>query len=640
MNDREMFIVTALRKAEQEYVTCTELASGLSVSTKTVQKDIKNIRLILRRYGAEICSKSNRGYQLKITDPTAFRALFEEEEIPEEDLSDDLIRSRIIISRLLEKEEGLKAEDLCEEMFISRTRMTNDLKIVRDLLSEYHLQLSHKPYKGMSIVGNEVDKRKIIISEKLQLPNIFDHTAYEENLVKSVTGILMNILMQEHYLLSDVVIENLVFYLTVSINRIRQGMSIQTVDIRHSMIRGHELSIAEKIAKKIQAELSVSFSYEEVACLAFEIQSNRFYEQDHHMDLVSDEMEELVSELLEDVLAKHGLDFRNDIDLRISLALHLTPLILRLKGNAQLRNVMYRDIVSRFPYAFDIAQTMAAFISKKYSVRVTNDEAAYIAVYINLALTYTQQTSTQKKVLIVSSSRRGNTLMLRYMFMDRFKDSISQLDVVNLSEIYQVNFDEYDVIFTTSPEYEGIPKAVRAYHINYFLTEEDYEIIFRALNPQKNRIRFDQFFSEEAFYQGCAQSKEELLRKLVDIAASKRKGLNAEELYQSVLERESLGITCFENRIAIPHPNGMIREDTIIVFASLDKPLQWDRDHSIRLVFLVCVKENDNENLKKFYDGLALLLGDEKLVEEVLKCRSFSQILEIFRQMNHRLLLS
>ncbi len=99
---------------------------------------------------------------------------------------------------------------------------------------------------------------------------------------------------------------------------------------------------------------------------------------------------------------------------------------------------------------------------------------------------------------------------------------------------------------------------------------------------------------------GKTSSKKRLFMDLGDIAASAY-GLNAEEVVDALLERESLGPTGVGNGVALPHARLPELEKVVGVFVRLENPVDFDSvdRQPVDLVFgLFAPKEAGVEHLK------------------------------------------
>ncbi|WP_434127399.1 helix-turn-helix domain-containing protein, partial [Enterococcus faecium] len=71
--------------------------------------------------------------------------------------NDDFV-SRII-EFFIQEETYIKSEMLCERLFISQSKLSQELKKLRRILSHYQLSIQTKPYYGMKLSGSEFDLR-------------------------------------------------------------------------------------------------------------------------------------------------------------------------------------------------------------------------------------------------------------------------------------------------------------------------------------------------------------------------------------------------------------------------------------------------------------------------------------------------
>ncbi|MHB9031041.1 MAG: PTS sugar transporter subunit IIA, partial [Candidatus Latescibacterota bacterium] len=77
-------------------------------------------------------------------------------------------------------------------------------------------------------------------------------------------------------------------------------------------------------------------------------------------------------------------------------------------------------------------------------------------------------------------------------------------------------------------------------------------------------------------------SKETAIRILIERIAETHHGLDAEHLYQKVMEREAMTSTAFPNGVAIPHARIEHFEDLVIAVL-----VPADKVDSIRIMFLI-----------------------------------------------------
>lgn len=144
------------------------------LSLRSIQTDIAEIKETIKEHGLYIENNKNCICMSITNQETA--NIFMNSIIQDYNLNqffeDQSSRISYIISRLLDSNDYLKSADLADEMYISRSQISNDIKLAKNMLSSYHLTLISKPYYGIKIIGKENDIRNYIIQEKLKIKNL------------------------------------------------------------------------------------------------------------------------------------------------------------------------------------------------------------------------------------------------------------------------------------------------------------------------------------------------------------------------------------------------------------------------------------------------------------------------------------
>lgn len=632
--DRQNGILKLLLSLKSgEYVKGQELAQNLGVSTKTIQQEIKYLKYGLSQYGVTIEAMTNKGYRLRIDGSEQYeelqKMLEQQDRLAEEDKKSYVSG---IVGQLLTHGDYIRVQDLADRMFVSESKLSKSLKHVRKLLEEYDLLLEHKPYRGIRISGMEENIRRLIALEGIPVYGVCEASGQRIQLTNTLADIIIQTLTDERYLMSDVVLENLVLHTYIAIERVRDNHFVSLSAETNRMVGAHAVKMAKKIAQEISEKIGENLPYAEVEYLALYLQAEKYNDS---TQAITDDAEKTVYSMLEYIREKMGIDLSNDVDLRISLALHINPMLVRAQNNFQFKNQLLDEIVASYPLSYDIALTGASYLWENYGIRLNSDEVSYLAVYFTLSLHNQVELQDRKKVLIISSQRRGNSLMMKHMFLKKFSDRIEKLDFVNISEIKTVNMDAYDVVFTTAIEFENIPKGIT--RINYFLGGQDCRIIAEKLDGDGKYRRFEDFFVRELLLSGGSYAgKEELLREMTALAVKKYPNLDAEDLYESIMEREQCGLTCFGKGIAVPHPNKLVEnEESFAVIAMLDQEIPWNAKEMVSLVFLICIRSDDTKNLKQLFHGVSLLLSNEDIKAEIMKHRDYDDLYQYVKSLEY-----
>lgn len=593
------------------------------LSLCSIQTDIAEIKETIKEHGLYIENNKNCICMSITNQETA--NIFMNSIIQDYNLNqffeDQSSRISYIISRLLDSNDYLKSADLADEMYISRSQISNDIKLAKNMLSSYHLTLISKPYYGIKIIGKENDIRNYIIQEKLKIKNLvcdeITHSFSSHEHIDDINNIVIKILNHSHYIISDIALQNLILHIVTAVNRIKSGHLIHMDSLNISPVYAHVIEISKNILEKCADIYNFEFNDDEIFFLALNLYGKREFDK---QEFITDEINNLVFLGLYKIKEIFGLDFTSNLNLRISLGLHILPLLTRINTNMQLRNIMTFNIKQKYTLAYDLASTFTNTIIPS-DKKILDDEIAYVALHF---VNYIDENSPQKKkrMLIISSLRRSETILLQNNILRNFP-SIKEVKIISKNSLSTTNVNNYNVICTT--ENDIFINNNKIQKISYFLNDTDIkkiELLLDGFNGPKDIL---DCFSEDLFYYGDAPSKNAVIKWLYEMAY--KQGLADEKLYHSIMNHENVTSTYFGNYLAIPHPEIFLSETSFISVAILPKPILWD-DEYVDIVFLVSIQKN-NPNAFKLWSYLSFLISNNTTLEEIKKEPTFQNLSKV-----------
>ena len=593
------------------------------LSLRSIQTDIAEIKETIKEHGLYIENNKNCICMSITNQETA--NIFMNSIIQDYNLNqffeDQSSRISYIISRLLDSNDYLKSADLADEMYISRSQISNDIKLAKNMLSSYHLTLISKPYYGIKIIGKENDIRNYIIQEKLKIKNLvcdeITHSFSSHEHIDDINNIVIKILTHSHYIISDIALQNLILHIVTAVNRIKSGHLIHMDSLNISPVYAHVIEISKNILEKCADIYNFEFNDDEIFFLALNLYGKREFDK---LEFITDEINNLVFLGLYKIKEIFGLDFTSNLNLRISLGLHILPLLTRINTNMQLRNIMTFNIKQKYTLAYDLASTFTNTIIPS-DKKILDDEIAYVALHF---VNYIDENSPQKKkrMLIISSLRRSETILLQNNILRNFP-SIKEVKIISKNSLSTTNVNNYNVICTT--ENDIFINNNKIQKISYFLNDTDIkkiELLLDGFNGPKDIL---DCFSEDLFYYGDAPSKNAVIKWLYEMAY--KQGLADEKLYHSIMNHENVTSTYFGNYLAIPHPEIFLSETSFISVAILPKPILWD-DEYVDIVFLVSIQKN-NPNAFKLWSYLSFLISNNTTLEEIKKEPTFQNLSKV-----------
>lgn len=615
--ERQRNIINILAQNTDVYVTSKTLSAKCGVSLRTIKSDMQLIKSEICCNGGHIESVSSKGFKLVLDDPEKFEAYISE-------MNTNLLthsyyaqseRVSSIMAKLINDKKPLNYDNLADEFFISRSTLSNDIKIAKSVFSKYGLDIVSYKRKYFILQGDEKNIRQCIIKENLMIHsagiNKNDDISFDKN-VSTIKNILLESFIYHKIIISDFVFQNLIIHIYTSITRMKQNHYID--DSYHTQLGSsykHIQIIADEIMHNICRIYNVQFSKRESDLLAVHIQGKREIYDDKY---ISKEIDDFVANTLTTIKNLYGFDFLDDLSLRMSLSLHIYPLLSRIQSNLQIKNDIKYEIKQNYILPFDIASSFCYELSKKYKVEISEDEISYIALHF-LNATNNKISSKHLKIALFSAEKKSNTFIIRQKFNQWFGNDIEAFDIYSLNQ-RDVDVKKYDVIFSTD---KAFCENFNVVHLDLFLDESDYQKVEFAINGFKNADDFLKKFTPNLFFNRDFANKEEIIQFLCDKAAEEYH-LDS-SLYDSIIEHENINTSYFGHNIAILHPKEPITEKTFIAMNVLNKAIPWD-EHSVKLVMLVSIEKNNPKALTVWY-YLSFFISNQKIIDQILNMPTY-----------------
>lgn len=636
MNDQRR--IALLQQLSQDYdVTSEQLAATLEVSSRTIRTDLKELRSILLKHGADIITKPKYGSRLIIQDQAKYDALLKGLETKQDELPiTSAQRVQYLLEYLLASEDYVKLDDLCESLYISKSSISQDLKEVRSRLEDYNLKLVNRPNYGIKVIGREFDLRLCIANTTIDQISHLAPQGDKKEMLSRIAQTLRAVFGEHQFRMSDVSFQNLIVHIYIAIQRIEEGCYVPLAQEQlEEIAKESEFQIAEEIVRQLTKAFHVEIPISEIGYIAIHLASKKIVElnQDGTNNVIIDnEINDIVTKMLQDVYDSFKIDFKDDIELRMVLALHLVPFGVRMEYDMILRNPLLKEIKTRFTLAYSIAVAACDTLRKYYHKDILEDEIGYFALHFNLALERKKNRTTKKNILIVCSTGRGTAELLVYKFKEEFGKYLDEIHTSDVLHLNQVDFSNIDYLITTVPIPIHVPVPIL--EVTYFLEERDVAAVRSLLLKEKSSSML-KYFDERLFLCDLdASSKEDALKQMVQrIKEVKEVPRN---FYQAVMKREAQAVTEFGNLVAIPHPYKAVSKETFVCVAILKKPIKWEKK-KVQLIYLMSMEDNPNKNLQQFYKITSKLLVNQAYVKELIQKKDYQILLRMFHTIEEEL---
>lgn len=623
---REYNILDYFCKHPEEYITSKKLATILSVSDRTIKSDLASVKDYCNSLSfISLQSKKGKGTKLTIEDRVEFNSFFHKRILSKKETIDKENSSRVkkIILYLLSHNKPVIKYKLQEIFFISDSTLYQDMKQAKKLVEKYNLTVHYKKEQGYEIEGSEANKRKCILNEHLfRLSEDLNrnstlHIEYTTELTETVT----HILDKYEFSISDFLLQNLLMHISLTLHRI---------DKKHFIRELNEvMDVKDSIEYKISEEI-ISYYINESTFRDYNLKYEIYYLATNLMSkndlnnniIISEEIYSFIDDSLEKIKLKFGVDFTTESDFKNSIALHVAPLLTRIKLDMQLKSKLSTEIKQSFPVATNIASYLSQLIFDKFHLKVNDDEVSYLSSYFNYGLQRYSVIEKQKNILLISSLRRSETMLLKDKILTWFKNQVSDVTIVDPRKL-NMDISKFDAILTTEEHvsrYKG--SAVK---VNVFPDDQDFLKINLAINGFDSIHSIVSKFNKDLTFIGKVGSKEEMIDTLCGMAEKKYK-LNS-ELKESIYAREERGDTYFGDLIAMPHPLTPTTDQTFVALGLLDQPIEWANNEYVKLVILVSIEKNNPKSFQLWH-YLSSLVTNENMIEDLYDNLTYEHFIE------------
>ncbi|WP_235819574.1 BglG family transcription antiterminator [Caldifermentibacillus hisashii] len=493
---RQKDILILLSKSK-EPVTSSWIAKELGVSDRTIRNEIKLMQQNPESVGFQIKSTRGLGYTIKIIDAELFSNILNEISTEENNLAGDFAdkdtRVLYILRRLLLETGFIKLESFTEEMFVSLSTLQNDLKMVKEILDKYNLKLINRPHYGSRVVGDEYMKRLCLsnlLLERNQEAFLKEDSLQliDPKLFKKIKKIIIQKVNKYKIEISDISLENLATHIAIACGRIQEGFVIEELSDLLVDDYPFEKIVANEITKEVEDFAGLTFPDTEIDYIIVHLLGTKLL---HKKELVEfskfDEAGTIINCMIERLKSELNWDFSQDREFIQALTLHIRPAMNRLRYKMNIRNPLLNDIKKKYPAAFEGAIIASKCIENYLQMEVVEDEIAYIALHIGVALERMKLNKKKiKKVLIVCASGVGSAKLLSYRLQNLFSQELEIIDTINYYNLSSYDLSIIDLVISTIPIKEdlGIPVQV----VNTFLEDKDINLIKRILSTTQNEV--------------------------------------------------------------------------------------------------------------------------------------------------------
>ncbi|NCB33287.1 MAG: PRD domain-containing protein [Erysipelotrichia bacterium] len=624
---RQIKILEILSKEKVE-ISGKEIAAFLSVSSRTIRQDIKEIN----QENTECIKANKKGYYL--AQQASGMVNWTDKENSALDHS-----SVTLLYDLLINKKALSIDDLSEEYYMSTSSAVIWIGRINDYLNKYYLTLRSNANR-LYIDGSEYNKRSVISSIVVnEADSVIDRSdVLHANLITLVDmdGLkkIVNETVHKYKLfIDDYQIKSFILNLSIVVSRIKMGNAIDKQDVFGfdcrqlndlSMIVSELVEKTEKLEKIIITETETEY----IKMLLMGVLKPRFLHE--YLAQISTMYNEDVFSSIHNIVYKVFSYYMLNVnyeDWIPSFAVHVVAMINRCKLRIGISDDIKSNIKIICPFVYEVAVTLANEIGEKYEIDIPDNEISFIAVHIGYVIENNAHYNNSVNLTVYASEYHNiNNKLIEYLGEQYPECQINVYDQEKNPHIHN-----NDLLITTNEMHVSSQDIV---FISPFLRQIDKQRIEESIRIKKDRLNkcsvsnaLMQCFRKELFFKNIKFSqKSECISFLADQLI--KYGVVPSHYTNGVLKREELSSTAYFDAFAIPHSIEMNAYKTTIAVLVCSEPMAWD-DSKVHIVFMLAIEKKEREEFMKIYNGVIDSLCDYKKIDKILNAKDYIDFLNI-----------
>lgn len=627
MNQKYSRLLKVLLQSEIP-LTAKELSRRLSISERSVRSYVREINS-----DHTIIKAGRTGYDI-VQKKEALAVCTQVNEVPENFKE----RSLYMLKLWLIERTYYDIYTLAELLCVSDITLRNDIAKMNVVYEPFGISITMKN-DFPQLHGSEKNRRKVIshiINEEssqqfLNLSLLKD--SFPNLDVDQTVTLLQECFATHHFYLNDFALMNIVLHLIILLNRIYEGKTIE-VSEHEELNKDEYYDLVIDLQKKIQSKFSITLTEQEICELYHLIEANiqsPSMKENHAAILktIGEDFHQQLDIILHEVYDRYQMDLFQDA-FYYPFLLHCKNLMTRSLQQIMIRNPMKNSIMHAYPMLYDIAIYICMRLQKLYSIIISQDEAAYIAIHIGSEVERQKKDERILKAGLLCPDYHHLQKQLYFRIQSEFSDKLSIVEAYTTTE--DLKEEAFDFLITTIPL--TLTTNYPIVEIAYLPTKADYYRIYQAMSDLQDEAiyqllkkEFSKYFDPASFFtMDSLQNSQECISFLCHNLIEE--GCVEADYERYVWEREQAASTRF-TQLAIPHAvNVYAKKSRIAVLLSRDGIL-WD-DDSVHIVLLIAISQEDQKEFSKIYESITALFSDPVKLNHVRNAKDFQAFKDCF----------
>ncbi|WP_419824982.1 BglG family transcription antiterminator [Anoxybacterium hadale] len=429
MNKKTCELLTILIGSPGQSFKYDDLSRQLSVSTRSARNYMQDVTAFLREQElAHLVQVTSKGISFlgSNSDGSLIASRLIDRDFYLYKLSSEE-RICIIALKLLLTDKACTLSSLEKEFNASRVTLMKDMEQVRHLLSRYKIAVHSSTSQGYRLIATEKDRRELItrivfhsaesflqLGGKINIYAFFmNEVCFKDPVYQNLSEILQN--AEDHFsaIISDARFEEILFTLKLAVARIKGGFLIAPDEAEEESVRRlSSFKVVEFIEARVSAAVGIIFPYNEKVWLTRKLYECHFYNLKSIEDNSCMQTHLVLINFLDQIGRALSIPLAEDVQLISQLSNHLKDMKKAYKNGVVLYNEFRDQILSEYSAYYSLVQKNCCTLEEHFGYRFSDDEIAYILLYLAVSVERYFEEDTIPRVIVVCHSGIGTANFL------------------------------------------------------------------------------------------------------------------------------------------------------------------------------------------------------------------------------------
>lgn len=434
-------------------ITKAELEKKYNLSRRQISYSFNKINDWLEENNYPTIKRTNGGKF--IISPVLIELFAEKVERPSTKyIPSERERAQLILLMLLSSEEELSLVHFSSALEVSKNTILRDMKYAQNIVNAYRLEIVYSRMYGYDIVGDEWDKRKLLIEVLRAIFDIYKGESYIQQLAQiSIMDIeKLKLQMEEvekrlHLKFIDERIKLLPYIMAVLLKRIKKGKTITgSYHIDYEALSDtKEFEAAEILIQDVKNIPKEERLFITLQLLTSNVLSSQF--------LTDKEMLQLKQSLRDSLNLfekKACINLKEKEALLEKLVLHMKPAYYRIKYHLTTNYSMIEKVSEEFEAIHYIVKKSIKPFEQYIGCEIPESEVMFITIFIGGHLINSGETiPLKKKAVVVCPNGISISHLMEHTLRDLFPEFYFY-QALSIREFEQLNL-EFDIVFSPVP---------------------------------------------------------------------------------------------------------------------------------------------------------------------------------------------